>query len=154
QRAWCLELVQQRLRFGGVAGNRRQPHRTGGNRWVVEIKSKGEIEAIRAAGQVVAETLDSVRAHAMPGTRLSELDELARAVLAGAGAGSPFLGYKPAFAPVPFPAVICASVNDAALHGIPGRRRLAPGDLVSIDCGAILDGWVADAAISFTVGPP
>src|SRR5262249_40127899 len=53
-----------------------------------------------------------------------------------------------------FPAVICASVNDAALHGIPGRRRLAAGDLVSIDCGAILDGWVADAATSFTVGPP
>jgi len=125
-----------------------------GKRCVVEIKTKGEIEAIRAAGQVVAETLDSVRAHALAGTRLSELDDLARAVLKRAGAQSPFLGYKPAFAPVPFPAVICASVNDAALHGIPGRRCLAAGDLVSIDCGAILDGWVADAATSFTVGPP
>ncbi len=121
---------------------------------MVEIKTKGEIDAIRAAGRVVAETLDSVRAHASAGTRLSELDDVARAVLARAGARSPFLGYKPAFAPVPFPAVICASVNDAALHGIPGPRRLAAGDLVSIDCGAILDGWVADAAISFTVGPP
>ena len=75
-------------------------------------------------------------------------------MLAAAGASSPFLGYQPSFAPVPFPAVICSSLNDAALHGIPGRRRLAEGDLVSIDCGATLDGWVADAAISFTIGPP
>jgi methionyl aminopeptidase len=120
---------------------------------VVEIKTRGEIQAIRAAGQVVARALAAARAHAAAGTRLSELDEIARSVLAVAGASSPFLGYQPDFAPVPFPAVICTSVNDAALHGIPGRRRLAAGDLVSIDCGAVLDGWVADAAISFTVGP-
>jgi methionyl aminopeptidase len=119
---------------------------------VVEIKTRGEIEAIRAAGQVVARALNAVRAHATAGTRLTELDEVARSVLAAAGASSPFLGYQPSFAPVPFPAVICSSLNDAALHGIPGRRRLAAGDLVSIDCGATLDGWVADAAISFTVG--
>ena len=76
-------------------------------------------------------------------------------MLAGAGATSPFLGYQPGFAPVPFPAVICASVNDAALHGIPDRRyRLTGGDLLSVDCGAVLDGWAADAAISFTIGPP
>ncbi len=121
---------------------------------MVEIKTRGEIQAIRAAGQVVARALAAARAHAVAGTRLSELDEVARSVLAGAGASSPFLGYQPDFASVPFPAVICTSVNDAALHGIPGRRRLASGDLVSIDCGAVLDGWVADAAISFTVGPP
>lgn len=121
---------------------------------MVEIKTSGEVEAIRAAGKVVADALASVRAHAAAGMRLTELDEVARSVLASAGATSPFLGYKPSFAPVPFPAVICASLNDAALHGIPSRRRLAAGDLVSIDCGAILDGWVADAAISFTVGPP
>src|SRR5215470_8875054 len=72
------------------------------NRRVVEIKTKGEIDAIRAAGQVVAETLDTVRVHASAGMRLSELDDVARAVLALAGAQSPFLGYKPAFAPVPF----------------------------------------------------
>jgi methionyl aminopeptidase len=121
---------------------------------VVEIKTRGEIEAIRAAGQVVARALDAARGQATAGTRLTELDAVARSVLAAAGAGSPFLGYQPSFAPVPFPAVICTSLNDAALHGIPGRRRLAQGDLVSIDCGATLDGWVADAAISFTVGPP
>lgn len=121
---------------------------------MVEIKTKGEVEAIRAAGRVVAEALSSVRAQAAPGVRLTELDEVARSVLAEAGATSPFLGYQPSFAPTPFPAVICASLNDAALHGIPGRRELAAGDLVSIDCGATLDGWVADAAISFTIGPP
>jgi methionyl aminopeptidase len=121
---------------------------------MVEIKSPGEIEAIRAAGQVVARALAAARALAVPGTRLTELDEAAREVLAQAGASSPFLGYQPGFAPVPFPAVLCTSVNDAALHGIPGRYRVAQGDLVSIDCGATLDGWVADAATSFAVGQP
>ena len=108
---------------------------------------------MRASGQVVARILAAVREQAQPGTRLTELDEAARSVLAGAGATSPFLGYRPAFAPVPFPAVICASVNDAALHGIPDRHRLTDGDLLSVDCGAVLDGWAADAAISFTIGP-
>jgi methionyl aminopeptidase len=121
---------------------------------VVEIKTPGEIEAMRAAGQVVARALAAVQAHATAGTRLTELDQVARSVLAEAGATSPFLGYQPAFAPVPFPAVICTSVNDAALHGIPGRYRLADGDLLSVDCGAVLGGWTGDAAISFTIGQP
>ncbi|HKR71140.1 MAG TPA: type I methionyl aminopeptidase [Streptosporangiaceae bacterium] len=120
---------------------------------MVEIKTKGEIEAIGAAGQVVAEALSCVRQRATAGTPLTDLDEVARSVLARAGATSPFLGYQPSFAPVPFPAVICVSLNDAALHGIPTRRRLETGDLVSIDFGATLDGWVADAAQTFTVGP-
>jgi len=121
---------------------------------VVEIKTPGEIDAIRAAGRVVADVLAAARAYAAPGVTLAELDEAARGVLAKAGATSPFLHYKPRFAPVPYPAVICTSVNDAALHGIPGGYRLAPGDLLSVDAGATLDGWVGDAAISFTVGPP
>jgi methionyl aminopeptidase len=121
---------------------------------VVEIKTPGEIQAMRASGRVVGQILAAVRQQAQPGTRLTELDEVARAVLAGAGAASPFLGYRPAFAQVPFPAVICASVNDAALHGIPDRYQLAGGDLLSVDCGAVLNGWAADAAISFTIGPP
>jgi methionyl aminopeptidase len=121
---------------------------------MVEIKTPREIGAIRAAGRVVAQALAAVRSAATPGTRLAELDEVARSVLAQAGAASPFLGYQPQFAPVPFPAVICTSVNDAALHGIPGRYRLATGDLLSVDCGAVLDGWAADAAVSFTIGPP
>ena len=120
---------------------------------MVEMKTPGEIRAMRASGRVVAQILATVRARAQAGTRLAELDEAARSVLADASATSPFLGYRPAFAPVPFPAVICTSVNDAALHGIPGRYRLADGDLLSVDCGAVLDGWAADAAISFTIGP-
>jgi methionyl aminopeptidase len=121
---------------------------------VVEIKTQREIQAMRAAGQVVAQILAAVQDRARAGMRLTELDEIARDVLARSGAVSPFLGYHPGFAPVPFPAVICTSVNDAALHGIPGRYRLADGDLLSVDCGAVLDGWAADAAVSFTIGPP
>jgi methionyl aminopeptidase len=121
---------------------------------MVEIKTPAEIGAIRAAGRIVAEILAAVRAEAAAGTRLADLDEAARSVLAAAGATSPFLGYQPRFAPVPYPAAICTSVNDAALHGIPGRYRLADGDLLSVDCGAVLDGWTADAATSFTIGPP
>ena len=121
---------------------------------MVEIKTAGEVQAMRAAGQVVAQILAAVRDQAKAGTRLTELDEIARDVLAGAGATSPFLGYHPGFAPVPFPAVICTSVNDAALHGIPTRYQLSTGDLLSVDCGAVLDGWAGDAAISFTIGEP
>ena len=121
---------------------------------MVEMKTTGEIDAIRAAGRVVAGVLAAARGCAAPGVTLKELDEAARDVLAKSGATSPFLHYKPKFAPVPYPAVICTSVNDAALHGIPGKYRLKPGDLLSVDAGATLDGWVADAAISFSVGSP
>ena len=121
---------------------------------MVEIKTPGEIQAMRASGRVVAQILATVRGQAQAGMRLTELDEAARAVLAAAGATSPFLGYRPSFAPVPYPAAICTSVNDAALHGIPDHYQLADGDLLSVDCGAVLDGWAADAAISFAIGPP
>ena len=119
---------------------------------MVEIKTAGEIQAMRAAGQVVAEILAAVQDQAKAGMRTAELDEIARDVLARNGAYSPFLNYQPGFAPVPFPATICTSVNDAALHGIPGRYKLADGDLLSVDCGAVLDGWTGDAAVSFTIG--
>src|ERR1700761_598368 len=119
---------------------------------MVEIKTPGEIDAIRAAGQVVARVLAASRGAAAPGVALKELDEAARDVLSRAGATSPFLNYHPKFAPVPYPAVICTSVNDAALHGIPGDYRLRDGDLLSVDAGATLDGWVGDAAVSFSVG--
>ncbi|GGT96631.1 type I methionyl aminopeptidase [Streptomyces lateritius] len=119
---------------------------------MVEIKTDRSLREMREAGRVVAEALAAVRAKAAPGVALKELDRAARAVLAAAEAGSPFLDYHPEWAPVPFPAVVCASVNDAIVHGIPDDRRLADGDLVSIDCGASLGGWVGDAAVSFTVG--
>jgi methionyl aminopeptidase len=121
---------------------------------VVELKTRGEIDAIRAAGRVVADVLSAARAAAAPGVTLGELDAAARGVLATAGATSPFLNYHPKFAPIPYPAVICTSVNDAALHGIPDGYRLQPGDLLSVDAGATLDGWVGDAAISFVIGAP
>ncbi|MFI1047961.1 type I methionyl aminopeptidase [Streptomyces griseoruber] len=119
---------------------------------MVELKTRASIDAMYEAGQVVARTLTAVRAAADVGVSLLELDEVARGVLREAGADSPFLGYRPSFAPTPFPAVICASVNDAIVHGIPTGHRLRDGDLVSIDCGARLGGWVGDSAISFTVG--
>ncbi|MEU5421399.1 type I methionyl aminopeptidase [Streptomyces sp. NPDC001407] len=121
---------------------------------MVEIKTDAAMDAMREAGRVVANALTAVRKAAGVGVSLRELDEAARAVLREAGADSPFLGYRPSFAPTPFPAVICTSVNDAVVHGIPTDYRLRDGDLVSIDCGAQLDGWAGDAAISFTVGTP
>ena len=119
---------------------------------MVEIKTDTALESMREAGRVVAQALAAVREAAAVGVSLRQLDEAARAVLTRAGASSPFLGYQPGFAPTPFPAVICTSVNDAIVHGIPDDYRLRDGDLVSIDCGAELDGWTGDAAISFTVG--
>ncbi|MFD7430541.1 type I methionyl aminopeptidase [Streptomyces sp. NPDC059818] len=119
---------------------------------MVQLKTDTSIEAMREAGRVVAQILAATRDAAAVGVSLRELDEVARGVLREAGAGSPFLNYRPDFAPVPFPGVICTSVNDAVVHGIPTDLRLRDGDLVSIDAGAKLDGWVGDSAISFTVG--
>lgn len=121
---------------------------------MVEIKTDTALEAMRPAGRVVADILTAVRAAAAPGVRLTELDEVARSVLAEAGARSPFLHYRPSFAPTPFPATICTSVNDAIVHGIPGPYRLRDGDLLSIDCGATVDGWAGDAAVTVAVGTP
>ena len=119
---------------------------------MIELKTPAEIEAMHAAGVVVADILATVRAEAKVGVSLTALDQTARQVLADAGASSPFLNYQPSFAQRPFPAVICTSVNDAVLHGIPDGYQLRDGDLLSIDCGAVLDGWAGDAAISLTVG--
>ncbi|MGW8065530.1 type I methionyl aminopeptidase [Streptomyces ziwulingensis] len=119
---------------------------------MVELKTDTSIDAMHAAGQVVARALTAARRAADVGVSLLELDAVAREVLREAGAGSPFLGYRPSFAPTPFPAVVCASVNDAIVHGIPDDYRLRDGDLVSLDCGATLDGWAGDSALSFVVG--
>jgi methionyl aminopeptidase len=121
---------------------------------MVELKTRKEIGLLREAGWVVAEALAAVRDRAAVGVTLAELDRAAAAVIRKAGAAPAFLGYHPSWAPGPYPAVICASVNDAVVHGIPGRTRLADGDLVSIDCGAFVRGWCGDAAISFIVGTP
>ena len=120
---------------------------------MVELKTRGEIEAMAAAGEVVARALTAVRANVAVGVSLRDLDQIAREILRVAGASSPFLGYQPSFASVPYPGVVCLSVNDAVLHGTPTSYRLREGDLLSVDCGATLDGWTGDAAISFCVGP-
>jgi methionyl aminopeptidase len=121
---------------------------------MVELKTDTSIDAMYEAGQVVARALTAAQKAADVGVSLLELDEVAHDVLREAGATSPFLGYRPSFAPTPFPAVLCVSVNDAIVHGVPGRYRLRDGDLVSLDFGAELGGWVGDSALSFVVGTP
>ena len=101
---------------------------------------------MRRAGKVVAEMHDVIRAAIAPGVTTAELDEIGRRVLERRGATSNFLGYHG------YPAVICTSPNDAIVHGIPGPYRLTEGDIVSIDCGAIVDGWHGDAAFTIGVG--
>ncbi len=117
----------------------------------IEVKRPEDIIAMRAAGLVVARTLASVAAAARPGVTTAELDELAREQLAAAGAGSSFLHYGAGFGLPPYPAVTCISTNDEIVHGIPGPRVLAAGDLVSVDFGAIVAGWHGDAAVSIEI---
>ncbi|WP_433870294.1 type I methionyl aminopeptidase [Saccharopolyspora sp. CA-218241] len=113
----------------------------------IELKSAGEIQAMRAAGLVVARALGAVRAHAAPGVSTGELDEVADQVIRDAGAVPSFKGYHG------FPASICASVNEKVVHGIPSRTEvLAEGDLLSVDCGAILEGWHGDSAVTLPIG--
>ncbi|CAN0151969.1 unnamed protein product [Phaeothamnion confervicola] len=109
-------------------------------------RTPDQLSCMRAAGRVVAEMHQACRAAAVPGATTADLDAVARDVIAGRGARSNFLGYHG------FPGVICASVNDEVIHGIPGPRVLANGDLLKIDCGAIIDGWHGDAAFTMVVG--
>src|SRR6476469_758175 len=113
----------------------------------VEIKTPEQIDAMRRAGLVVGRTLELLRSSVRAGVTTGDLDAIAEDSIRTAGATPSFLGYQG------FPASICASVNDEVVHGIPGDRVLAEGDLVSIDCGAIVDGWHGDAAITVAIGP-
>ncbi|MGZ5409625.1 MAG: type I methionyl aminopeptidase [Aeromicrobium sp.] len=119
---------------------------------MIEMKTAANIAAMRESGRVVARALAAMRDAAAIGTTMIDLDAVGAKVLADVGATSPFLNYHPDWARSPFPASICASVNDAVVHGIPTGIPLGDGDLVSIDFGAILNGWAGDAAISFIVG--
>ena len=121
---------------------------------MVELKTRTEIDSMADAGAVVAEALHTVIEQAKPGMTTLDLDRIAAEVLARHGASSPFLDYHPRWAPTPFPGVLCVSVNDAVVHGIPNDYVLADGDLVSVDFGATLRGWTGDAARSFIVGTP
>ncbi|HNM98026.1 MAG TPA: type I methionyl aminopeptidase [Marmoricola sp.] len=114
----------------------------------IEIKTPAQIEKMRVAGLLVGETLELLRAAVRPGVTTGELDALAEDNIRSHGGIPSFKGYSHP----PFPATICASVNDQVVHGIPGDRVLAEGDVISIDCGAIVDGWHGDAAITVAVG--
>lgn len=122
-----------------------------GRKSAIEIKSSDQLAVMRQAGLVVARALQAIQEAARPGATTGDLDSIARDVLADHGATSSFLGYK-AHGAVPYPGVICASVNDEVVHGIPGDRTLCDGDLLSVDFGAIVDGWNGDAAITIEVG--
>lgn len=111
----------------------------------VELKSADEVRLMREAGLVVARALAAVRGATRPGMTTGEIDEVAAGVIADAGATPSFLGYQG------FPASTCVSVNDEVVHGIPGSRVLEPGDVVSVDCGAIVEGWHGDAAITLVL---
>lgn len=114
----------------------------------VEVKTPEQIEAMREAGLLVGRTLELLRASIAPGVTTGELDAIAEDHIRGAGGVPSFKGYSHP----PFPATICASVNDEVVHGIPGDRVLQAGDVISIDCGAIVEGWHGDAAITVAVG--
>jgi len=114
----------------------------------VEIKTPEQIAKMRVAGLLVGETLEVLRGAVRPGISTGELDAIAEDNIRSGGGTPSFLGYGHP----PFPASICASVNDEVVHGIPGERVLAEGDVISIDCGAIVDGWHGDAAITVAVG--
>lgn len=120
----------------------------------VEIKRPDQLLQMRAAGLVVARTLAAVTAAVRPGVTTGELDCVAADVIAKAGAQPSFLGYGDVGGVGGFPAVTCISVNDEVVHGIPGDRVLEDGDLVSIDCGAIVNGWHGDSALTLAVGVP
>lgn len=109
-------------------------------------RSREEIAKMRRAGRVVAEMHDRIRAAISPGVTTSALDRIGRDVIERNGARSNFLNYHG------FPAVICTSPNDMIVHGIPGPHRLDEGDVISIDCGAIIEGWHGDAAFTAPVG--
>lgn len=115
-------------------------------RGVLLRRSADELRQMRAAGRVVAEMHAAIREAAVPGVTTRHLDAVAAAVIERRGATSNFLGYHG------FPATICTSVNDEVIHGIPGDRRLEEGDVLSVDCGAIVGGWHGDAAFTMGVG--
>ncbi|SHG81467.1 methionine aminopeptidase, type I [Geodermatophilus nigrescens] len=116
---------------------------------MIQIKTPHEIELMRGAGLVVARAISAVRAAVRPGVTTGELDAIAEDTIRSAGAIPSFLGYHG------FTGSICASINDEVVHGIPDpKRALSEGDNISIDCGAILEGWHGDSAVTVTVGPP
>ncbi|MDE9367863.1 type I methionyl aminopeptidase [Luteipulveratus sp. YIM 133132] len=121
---------------------------------MIELKTPQEIEAMRPAGRFVASVLTALKEKAAVGVNLLELDALAHQMIRDAGATSCYIDYHPSFGASPFGKVLCTSVNDAVLHGLPHDYVLRDGDLLSVDFAAAVGGWVSDAALSVVVGTP
>jgi len=121
---------------------------------MIELKTPAEIEQMRIAGVFVAGVLTELRSASRVGVNLLKLDSIAHELIREHGAESCYIDYHPSFGAMPFGKVLCTSVNDAALHGLPHDYPLQDGDMLSLDFAASVGGWVADSAITFTVGTP
>jgi methionyl aminopeptidase len=121
---------------------------------VIELRTPTQIEQMKPAGRFVAEVLTALREYAAVGVNLLELDELAHKMIKDRGAESCYIDYHPSFGASPFGKVLCTSVNDAVLHGLPFDYKLQDGDLLSVDFAVSVDGWVSDSALSVVVGTP
>jgi len=121
---------------------------------VIELRTPAQIEQMRPAGRFVAEVLTALEDAADVGVNLLDLDALAHRMIRERGAESCYLDYHPSFGASPFGKVLCTSVNDAVLHGLPRDYVLRDGDLLSVDFAASVDGWVSDSALSLVVGTP
>jgi methionyl aminopeptidase len=119
---------------------------------VIELRTHAEIEQMKPAGRFVADVLTRLLEVADVGVNLLELDALAHAMIRARGAQSCYIDYHPSFGAMPFGKVLCTSVNDAVLHGLPRDYTLQDGDLLSVDFAAAVDGWVSDSAVSVVVG--
>ena len=119
---------------------------------MVTRKSRAEIDRMRRAGRVVGEILDIIEAEIRPGVSTAHLDALAEAHIRESGATPSFKGYPGINPRRPFPASVCISIDDEIVHGIPGERTIRAGQIVSVDAGAIVDGWHGDGARTFVVG--
>jgi len=121
---------------------------------VIELRTPAQIEQMRPAGRFVASVISALSAKADVGVNLLELDALAHDMIRAEGAESCYIDYHPSFGAMPFGKVLCTSVNDAVLHGLPHDYTLQDGDLLSVDFAVSVDGWVADSAYSQVVGTP
>lgn len=140
--------------LGGIAGGRSAETRSKKKRPPIQLKSAREIGLMREAGRVVAEALAAVQATARPGVTTAEVEDVVAAIFRERGAVPLFLNYPNSTeGGPPFPSVICASVNEQVVHGIPSRKRvLKEGDVLSIDTGCRLNGWCGDSAVTLAIG--
>ncbi|BDI21906.1 type I methionyl aminopeptidase [Herbiconiux sp. L3-i23] len=121
---------------------------------MIELRTPGEIEAMRPAGAFVASVLERLRDEIAVGVNLLELDRIAHDMIRARGAESCYIDYHPSFGAMPFGKVLCTSVNDAVLHGLPFDYRIEDGDVVTVDFAASVDGWVSDSALTVIAGTP